>query len=71
MEKAPVSDDRNNDDLGKEDVQRVCDEEATLARAREWLSGAGSGFLDVPLTLDYMRTIGIYQEAKATAGTRK
>ena len=61
---APESEVRAADDLDEKDFKRLRDEEATLARGREWLSNTGNGFEDVSVTLDLMRVAGVYGKAK-------
>jgi len=52
------------DDLDEAGFKRLRDEEATLAKAREWYSNAASGFEDVPKILDFLRVVGAYGKAK-------
>lgn len=63
-ETAPETDQASPDDINKADLQRLRDEQATLARAREWFSNAGSGFMDVPKINDFLRVSGLYQKVK-------
>lgn len=65
-EEAPEID-QIDQDISREDFRRLRNEEATLARARDWISNAASSFMDVPLTLDFMRVIGAYRAAKERA----
>jgi hypothetical protein len=63
-ELAPEIGTKAADDLNAAEFKRLRDEEATLARGREWFSNAASGFDDVPKTLDFMRVAGMYGKAK-------
>ncbi len=66
-ETAPEIDIKAADDLSPKEFKQLRDEEATLARAREWYSNAASGFEDVPQVLNMMRVTGAYSKAKQLA----
>jgi hypothetical protein len=51
-------------DLSDEERVRLCNEERTLARGREWLVSAGSGFYETPSILDFLRSAGMYDAVK-------
>jgi hypothetical protein len=51
-------------DIDKEDFKRLRDEEATLAKAREWLSNSACGYADVPLVIDHLRVSGMYKTVR-------
>jgi hypothetical protein len=51
-------------DIDGEDFKRLRDEEATLTRAREWLSNSACGYGDVPAVIDFLRVSGMYKEVR-------
>ena len=52
------------DDLEGADRIRLCNEERTLARAREWVSSSGGTFWDASHCTDWLRANGLYTARK-------
>jgi hypothetical protein len=51
-------------DLAPEEMEELIREEATLARAREWLASSKANFGLVSHTLDWLRVHGLYEQRK-------